>query len=77
MLHLHFSGFSSLDYRHCFASVDSVGCYGVTIQISNWFHGVGPSIQLNFIRFHHFLNGLSNITQSDINSSFLSEKKVK
>ena len=68
---LHFCSFSSFDNRHSLPSMNSVGCYGVSIQVSDRFHSVCFSIKLNFIGFHNFLNSFSNITQSHINSRFL------
>ena len=102
-IHLHFCSLSSFNYWHCFSSMDSVRCYGMTIQIPYWSHcwvkhinlylakgsriilriryfffrkynshtSVSFSIQFNFVRFHHFLYGFTNITKPHINSSFL------
>lgn len=39
------------------------------------FTRVGFSIEFNFIGFHHFLNGFSNITKSDINTGCLLTRK--
>lgn len=69
---LHFRLVVALDNGHAFAAVNDVLVNVVTVQVSDTLHRVHGTIELDLVAFHGFLDGGSDITHADVNTSFLS-----
>jgi hypothetical protein len=86
MTNLHFGGVAALDDGNGFTSVDLVRRNRVTVQIANRLDcaaldavfslsnrtRISLAVDFNFIGFHGFLNGLTNVAHSHVNARFLS-----
>src|SRR5271170_1023517 len=65
---LHPRLISPLDDRDRFSAVDLVGVNGVTREISDGFYLVGFPVEFEFVGFHCFLDGCTNITEEGVNA---------
>ena len=67
----HSGRFAAFNNRHRFTRMYSVRRNAVSVQIANAFNLVGLAVQIDLIRLHDFLYGLTQVTQSHVNASLL------
>ena len=62
---------SSFDKRNLLLAVDLVAQDVVASDAPNCFDGDDPSVELDFVAFHYFLDRFANVINSGIDASFL------